>query len=126
MSTLTALVLVAGALAYALLDHVLRIRRASHLLAMPESTEPHAPDTPEPYESETRMSMSQQQLRTLGLSHVRRAVQGGKVKPADIARWKEELGEAAVQKIIDDAKASAEAPAPAPREHKKTSTSAKE
>jgi hypothetical protein len=71
------------------------------------------------------MSMSQQQLRTLGLSHVRRAVASGKYKAADVTRWKEELGDAAVQQILDDAKASK--PAPAPREKKgATSTATQE
>lgn len=49
------------------------------------------------------MTMSKQQLRTLGLSHVRREVAKGKPKPADVKRWKDELGDAAVQEIIDAA-----------------------
>jgi hypothetical protein len=67
------------------------------------------------------MSMSDQQLHTLGLAHVRKAVASGKAKPADIQRWKKELGEDAVQGIVDAAK---DATAPASR--KKATTASEE
>jgi hypothetical protein len=121
---MTAAVLVAGALACVLADHLLRLRRASRF-AVPEQPEPHVPDSSESSESETRMTMSDQQLRTLGLSHVRKAVASGKAKPADIQRWKKELGEDAVQAIVDAAKDTT-ASAPAPASRKKATTTAEE
>lgn len=123
-----ALVLVAGLLTYALVDHLLRVRRARRF-ALPDAHTHETHDTPEPYESEARMSMSKQQLNTLGLARVRKAVASGKAKSSDIERWKKELGADAVQKIVDAAAskdASASAPAPASREQKKATTSAKE
>lgn len=68
------------------------------------------------------MTMSQQQLRTLGLSHVRRAVASGKYTDADVKRWKAELGEGAVDQIVAADKAGRPAkkestkPAPATKE----------
>jgi hypothetical protein len=124
VSTVTAAVLVAGALACVLTDHLLRLRRASRF-AIPEQPEPHVPDTSEPHEEETRMSMSDQQLRTLGLSHVRRRVASGQYKAADVQRWKKELGEDAVQSIVDAAKDTT-ASAPAPASRKKATTTAEE
>ena len=119
MSTATALLLVAGLIGYALLDHLLRIRRASRYATPDATSSTH--EAPEPFESEARMSMSDQQLRTLGLAHVRKAVTNGKAKPADIERWKNELGADAVQGIVDAAKGTA-ASAPASREQKKAAT----
>lgn len=101
MSTLTAVILALGALGYALLDHYLRLRRVARY-ATPEPAPPEP--QPEPPESEERMSMSNQQLRTLGLSHVRRAIASGEYKAADVTRWKDELGEDAVQALVDEAK----------------------
>lgn len=39
------------------------------------------------------MSMSEQQLRTLGLSHVRRRIAAGDYTDDDVERWVDELGE---------------------------------
>lgn len=118
MSTLTALVLVIGALSWLLLGHYLRVRRAAMA-----GVGLHPPDFPtEPSESEARMSMSQQQLRTLGLSRVRKVVASGEYSASDVKKWKSELGDDAVQRIVD---AAADTKKPEPKKST-TTTTAKE
>ena len=113
-----ALVLVVGGLSWLLMDHYLRIRRAR--------MHP-CPDTPtEPPASEARMSMSQQQLQTLGLSRVRRVVASGKYSAADVKKWKSELGEKPVQQILDAAEPAKPAKKEAVAQPVVTATATKE
>ena len=119
MSAGAALVLVAGLLLWQLLGHYLQVRRDAFDAALLQGMTD--PTTPPPIESEERMTMSKQQLNTLGLSHVRREVAKGKYKAADVKRWKEELGDVAVQQIIDEAAAS-DAPAAAPARKQSATT----
>lgn len=67
------------------------------------------------------MTMSQQQLRNLGLAHVRKAVASGKYTSADVKRWKAELGTEPVQKIL-----AAYEPEPPAKTESKPATAKKE
>lgn len=116
-----ALILVFGAIAWALLDHRLRVRRWMLDVELTREMALGLPDS-EPDKEEPLMTMSDQQLNTLGLSHVRRKVASGKYTAADVKRWKEELGEARVQEIVG----AAEAERPAKKESPKAATQAKE
>lgn len=114
MSTLTAGVLVGGLLAAIALHDRLAVRRIDRRNGI-------AADSPTTDTSEDRMTMSKQQLQTLGLSHVRREIAKGKYSPADVKRWKGELGDAAVEKILEAKAASTPASKP-----EKTATTTKE
>lgn len=92
MTVPSALVLVVGALLWALLDHRLRVERMN--LAARYAVDPpeHPPAQPTPDTEDRPMSMSDQQLRTLGLNHVRRRIAAGDYTEKDIERWTDELG----------------------------------
>lgn len=112
---LTVAALFVGGVLWSFLDHYLRVRRATMALGR----YPNISD--EPSASEARMSYSQQQLQTLGLSRVRKVVATGEFTAADVAKWKKELGDEPVNKIITAAEAerpgkkqAAKASSPAP------------
>lgn len=57
------------------------------------------------------MTMSQNQLRNLGLSYVRRVVASGKYTAADVTKWEAELGPQ-VHEIVAEGELDSPRPAP--------------
>jgi len=106
MSMSVAIVVAMGLIAYAVVTHRLAVLRAERFV-------PHAPDDDiGDLTEETRMTLSQQQLRTLALNYVRRAIIDGTYTDIELDRWRTELGADVVDDMLPAKKPKRRTPSP--------------